>query len=130
MEADEIIKNNQLIAEFMKYDDVDCHNCKYSHSCNWRQCSLTKNEEAELLRYHVSWSKLMPVVEKIESLDLKGYNIKVCIDTVRCFILVSCPLKGTIKLFYRNIYNDSDSKIIRIYKVITEFIKWYDVWKN
>ena len=67
MITQEIIEGNKLIAEFMKYDDVDCHNCKYSRDCNWIQCGLTKQEKDEQLKYHSFWDWLIPCIGKISN---------------------------------------------------------------
>ena len=73
---------------------------------------------AELL-YHHSWDWLMPVVEKIESLNsiclIKNHwcNIKTTdFDSVN--------IKGfsTLKI--------CDTKIEAVYKAVVEFIKWYN----
>ena len=77
-------------------------------------------------RFHCSWDWLMPVVEKIELLKIKDYNIRVSIDSVRCLISITHFYEGSIKIFYKNIYNDNDSKMERIYKLIIEFIKYYN----
>lgn len=77
-------------------------------------------------RFHSSWDWLMPVVEKIESTRILDYNIRVTIDSTRTIISITHSGKGSIKTFYKGIYEDSDDKITRTYKVIIEFIKWYN----
>ena len=54
-------KNNKLIAEFMggKYLGDDCWGLPNS------------NEVYDILHYHTSWGWLMPVVEKINSLEYR-----------------------------------------------------------
>ena len=108
MSKEEILKGNKLIASFMDIDDSIPH------------------DHQGIYLYHSSWDWLMDVIKKIELLKIKDYNIRVSIDSVRCFISITHFYEGSIKIFYKNIYNDNDSKMERIYKLIIEFIKYYN----
>ena len=108
MNKEEILKGNKLIASFMDVDDSIPH------------------DHQGIYLYHSSWDWLMPVVEKIEATKILDYNIRVTIDSTRTIISVTHFGKGSIKTFYKGIYEDSDDKITRTYKVIIEFIKWYN----
>ena len=50
--------NNKLIAEFMQYDNKSVGLYDYGHTPN-----------NEILKYHTSWDWLMPVINKIRSMD-------------------------------------------------------------
>ncbi len=56
-----IEENNKLIAEFMNVDHVDIDQAY---------------EDYGELKYHTSWDWLMPVVEKIESLETKQQQLE------------------------------------------------------
>lgn len=95
-----IRENNKLIAEFMGVDPVDVD--------TW----LDKNEE---LNYNSSWDWLMPVVEKIESLDIVCFekNLQEEGDYQALFT------KGS-NIF---ICHYADTSIEATYKAVIEFIK-------
>ena len=95
---DNITENNKLISEFMGNEkpnfakingaSIDITNCAYSHSWDW----------------------LMPVVEKIESLENKLNN----------------ETKEEFRQFQKVLSLPIYSKIEAVYNVCIEFIKWYN----
>lgn len=137
MEIQDIIISNKLIAKFMQYDDVDCHNCKYSRDCNWIQCGLTNQEKDEQLKYHSSWDWLIPVVEKIANIPtlyehgLFKYMVNVELN----------PITG-IKIedmYKRNFDFEEEGFVFEEYKfsfieniwlACVAFIKWYSCQKE
>lgn len=89
-------ENNKLIAEFMNVDQVDID---------------TAIDEYGKLKYHLSWDWLMPVVRKI---------VEIC-----------CAEDDEIGAFesdqYTSILETVPLGIIEdAYKVVVEFIKWYN----
>ena len=95
-----IRENNKLIAEFMIVDQIDVD--------TW----LDKNEE---LNYNSSWDWLMPVVEKIESLDI------VCFEK-------NLQEEGDYQALFTKgndifICHYADTSIEATYKAVVEFIK-------
>ena len=93
-------ENNKLIAEFMRVDQIDVD--------TW----LDKNEE---LNYNSSWDWLMPVVEKIESLDI------VCFEK-------NLQEEGDYQALFTKgedifICHYADTSIEATYKAVVEFIK-------
>lgn len=119
MEIQDIIISNKIIAKFMKYDDVDCYNCKYTRDCNWIQCGLTPQEKDEQLKYHSSWDWLMPVVEKIED-----YGYIVYIKQEICYI------RNKTNSIKNLVYMCHYPKITAVFMVVVEFIKWYNENKD
>lgn len=118
-----VIENNKLIATFMD---------------NYQQLS----NDVEFGRFHLSWDALMPVVEKIESLDLKEYGyqwededgtinyncegISVEIENNRCWIykhLALDPMQTLNEKTFKIKYN---SKIEAVYNSVIEFIEYYN----
>ena len=97
------IENNKLIAEFMGYD----------------------RGVSDLMDYNTSWDWLMPVVEKIESLDLEllkrniKYNLDKGINFQNCNSIIIRWDKNNKIVFISSDRN-------RVYKAVVEFIKWYN----
>ena len=134
----ETLKNNILIAEFIGYDvnhkigGVD-FGFKSDYSEIFRPHYPSKKIVSSLcvdeLQFHKSWDWLMPVVEKIESIEddslpyisFSKNNFSVTIRNSSCQII-----SGD--------YGDTDwfdrfsegSKIKSVYKAVVEFIKWYN----
>lgn len=110
MTHEEIIEGNRLIAEFMglphHYDTDD--NLMFEHC----EDSLIYPQD---LGYHTSWDWLMPVVEKIETLE-DGDAI-VTIEMDNCQIVYGLD---NAALF------DTSDKIGNTYAAVVEFIKWYN----
>jgi hypothetical protein len=78
----------------------------------------------EELSFHRDWNRLMPVVEKIEQPD---YDYFVHILGNGAFITTNNPelyRDGSSEIVGSTIIKDS--KIMSVYIVITEFIKWYN----
>lgn len=86
---------------------------------------ITKKElpfaNAYGLNYYKDWNLLMPVVEKIESLEVAVNN----------YVLVTIGSSSCCWIEDRNgnvldIYKENYSKIICVYLAVVEFIKWYN----
>lgn len=77
--------------------------------------------------YNSDWSKLMPVVEKIESmafLDITGFSFNIIQNHVCIYCHERNRQDGVI---YQSIYGKQyDSKISAVYEAVAEFIKWYN----
>ena len=114
-------EGNKLIAVFMgieilnDWDDPDAINKISATSMLPKQ-----------IKYHSSWSWIMPVVEKIEGKEI-DLNVSVVVKNERCKI-------------YR--HKDSDyeqaitplvigeNKIDAVYKSVIQFIQWYNEQKT
>lgn len=105
---------------------------------NYQQLS----NDIEFGRFHLSFDAIMPVVEKIESLDLKEYGyqwededgtihyncegISVEIENNRCWIykhLALDPMQTLNEKTFKIKYN---SKIEAVYNSVVEFIEYYN----
>lgn len=113
--------SNKLIAEFMGYDDVNCNICKYNYDCNHLQCGLSNLEQDTLLIYHSSWDWLMPVVEKINSL-----NYEVILYNDSCKIMYKNYTIEEHDTMYK-IHNGTVCDLLRsTHESIIEFINLYN----
>ena len=148
MKQEEIIQNNKLIAEFMNLND-QILSIGSMHSWNDSPFYYTTEDSKEKVieniakyaKYHSSWDWLMPVVEKIESLRIKGKYEKHNNEIVNCEYLFTvvisdkqCIINNYIIPQYYGIEEDllklydcrNTSKIDAVYKAVIEFIKWYN----
>lgn len=111
MKPKEIIKDNQLIAEFMNQDLFYLD-----------------------LFYHCSWDELMPVVEKIESIHTnddcrhKGYEL--CINgKIDAYFLNPSTGETVVSVPFCD-FDDNNSQpmptIKAVWRLCVEFIKWYN----
>lgn len=67
------------------------------------------------------WSRIMNIVDKIESIeDNKGsYRFNVAIEQCFCNIIDNETSDDIVNI-------DGDSKIEAVYRAVVEFIKWYN----
>jgi hypothetical protein len=138
MTQEEIIKRNKVIAEFMgAYKEKDYidqytldkmytfHPSNYSNLCSTRMTALPED-----MLFNSSWDWLMPVVEKIESLEMIGYcNTRpfwveiygnmahISIDNDKSFY--GRPIEFKFKN-YR-----CSSKIEAVFIAVSDFCEWY-----
>lgn len=110
-----------------------------SYSYRPGQSDLLKEEN---LNYHKSWDWLMPVVEKIESLDLKEYgyqwegidgeteynNGSICVEIEqdRCWIYMNLSLDPFHTFNEKSRGIRFPSKIEATYAAVVEFIEYYN----
>ena len=104
--------NNKLIVEFLEWDVLN--DMAYS--------KITKGKWVELnkLKFHTSWDWLMQVVEKIESIKIETYKVRVDIY-FNC-----CQINPTHWEQLISIYGNKETKIEAVYNACIEFIKWYN----
>lgn len=104
--------------------------------------------EAKELLYHTSWDWLMPVWEKIMTLDKHGnkrykkgqvyfYRCEIGKSGIYldCSIWLGKPIFWKHAIFYHSCYPSSNGKESKnmfevYYKTMVEFIKWYNETKN
>jgi hypothetical protein len=122
-------ENNKLIAEFMGYRQANCNNGKawntddrYLHKTLPIQGRLI-TKECEYLKFNSSWDWLMPVIEKIEKM---GYDS--LISNFQAHITKSSRTYSNI--FIGNAQNAELTKLKATYKMVVEFIKWYNKQKE
>jgi hypothetical protein len=123
MTAQEVLNGNKLIAEFMGYVYIGGSGLFYVDS----------NKQAwaiERVQFHSSWDWLMPVVEKIESMERKydtdskiSFRWRVEIKRQTCYIQYCFTGKG------KELLIDANTKIEAVWVAVVEFIKWFKRWK-
>jgi hypothetical protein len=123
------MKNNKLMADFMGWK-IDYENPNIDTT----------------MKHHESWDWLMPVVEKIEDLDLSEwmykwedledgiqYNfegISVEIERNRCWIYVNLALDPMFTINEKTFNKTYNSKIEATYAAVVEFVEWYNERKK
>ena len=118
-----IEKYSVVIAEFMGYEFID-ESIGYDNYGWWIKDKYHKEINAlrnpyflcmsnNGLKYHSSWDWLMPVVEKIESLNYEFIIFRTTANINR----------GESQEFP---YYQGETKKEAAYKAVVEFIKWYN----
>lgn len=128
MTQEEIIKGNNLIAEFMEYEiagtdgDTSAVLAYYFPDNHPTHAGMVS---ADSLLFNSSWDWLMPVVEKIE----KDRNC-IIIDGTSCHIDSNdgqysetncCTMNNRFETD-----KDTESKIESTWMAVVEFINWYN----
>lgn len=122
------LANNKLIAEFMGYKEYD--------RGMWSKPELVKiilsNTYSEEwlrdieMKYHLSWDWLMPVVDKIETMD--------------CFVRTESYIEANERYFVTSVLKitprsrDNTNKVVSVFKsrlasvydAVCEYIKWHN----
>ena len=128
----EIALKNKLIAKFVGWEyEV--------HSNTYRLNDIIMTE----LNFHKDWKLLMPVVEKIESLDLKEYGYKwkgidgeteynngsICVEIEQknCWIYMNLSLDPMHTLNPISYQKEYDTKIQATFEAVVEFIEHYNI---
>lgn len=118
-------EGNRLIAEFEGWKSHEYDNLPNKlHKDN-------KGRDIDQFNYHEDWSKLMPVVEKIQSENAFEFAIEFGTEA---------NLKGIVEKFYRaGFYRQNiamcrpsrweKSQIVAVWEVIVRFIQWYNQQK-
>lgn len=144
---EEILEGNKLIAEFLEWKTTfrpqskeNYYTACFEHpSGNWDTMitvgegfTCKNKEEAELYlwehlchpeygrcgTYHKDWNRLMPVIEKIESL---GYDTR-----IRTHLPVKHLCSVNDEHGNPDICEVSSSKIEAVWLAVVKFIKWYN----
>lgn len=128
----EIIEDNKLIAEFMGWSShPKLENCSINRNKNrilpfWVSYNMEiPNDE---FKYHSSWDWLMPVVEKIESLNFKTVLATSELTCYKYYMNIITGI-GIVKETIDNpskLMCKSNSKIECVWSTVVEFIKWYN----
>lgn len=135
MKAEEIIKGNKLIAEFIGLKQVKWPNEKelfwvnnnfiedFTHYEDYSNTSKfdwgNSLPQTDRLSYDHSWNWLMSVVQKIEDL---GFSISILNKS--CCVLIKG--KGIEDSITRGYIYSKESKIESVWLGVIEFIKWYN----
>lgn len=116
---EEIIAGNKLIAEFMGLEKDG--NFWYKPTGNTE--GLMYTNKYSKLKYHSSWDWLMPVVEKIEKVELpENVVIEVGIWANQCEIGTVHQTKETFMIAG----STGKDKISFVFEAVVEFINWYN----
>ena len=105
--------DNELIAEFMGFKPY--HDSRYGEM--WPDPSRKDNPVVMAMLYEKSWDWLMPVVEKIATINPVQ---QVSVSTLKTRIWFSVSSKESF------IEAQGKSMINKCYNTVVEFIKWYN----
>jgi hypothetical protein len=124
------IENNKLIAEFMgciiKDENGNLPTESSQHKLfveeEWDKLNVCSPYSPNGVEYHTSWEWLIPVVEKIESLNV------VCFEK-------NLQEEGDYQCLFTKgndifICHYADTSKEATYKAVVEFIKWYNETRN
>lgn len=119
-----IKENNKMIAEFMGGKlEIQQHEVMNGSYANWPKEYFPvdymsfdgSNVRLSYLVYERNWNLLMPVVEKIESLD---YSVNIC--------STECDITNVSKVGWKIESGESFSKIEGVFRAVNKFINWYN----
>lgn len=114
MTTQEIIEGNKLIAEFMGLTkSINGATIETRYVFDWK--NKPQGDLPVDLKFNSSWDWLMPVIEKIETLDFI-----VIIKQNECVIVNN---SGETPKFIQEL---CETKIKSVCLAVVEFIKWYD----
>ena len=128
MEQENVLTGNKLIIEFLEWklsigskDEYETpfpitkwiETSPFSYNYNDKELSVEKDHRIEEMLFHKSWDWLIPVIGKIQNLDI---YLNYVIQESRQFYDADITV---------NIYNITDT-----WKEVIEFIKWYNKNKD
>lgn len=119
--------NNEVIAEFMGAEkglSTEAYPNVYTGVSHNMMGIITV--DVSRMKFHTSWDWLMPVVEKIEDLEVVD-RFDIYKNDVYIWAEDYLENKCRIELSYGEIHNpDYSTKIEAVYNAILTFIKWYN----
>jgi hypothetical protein len=141
MTQEQIEQGNKLIAEFMEYMRVYPKNNYYARPEFCIEFNPNQDEIISLndAKFHSSWDWLMPVVEKIESLN---YSVTIGTsfgkdESQRTYCEINQPESWNFSLLLPDEYDiacfdqkNGNSKITNVYLAVIEFVKWHNANKK
>lgn len=122
-------EDNKLIAEFMGYTQLPDGSYYMSDHQEYDMLlgSYVNFYNPDNMKFNTSWNWLMPVVEKIETLETEfdgKFRVEITHHT--------CVITGNKSLFseqWEKVYDVSishDSKIKAVYDAVIQFITWWN----
>lgn len=124
MTPEQVQQSNELIARFMGAKIVN------DTDYNYVVYGFPKKEPGDCylrqMKYHSRWEWLMPVVEKIESIQMEKHGyFGVHIHSNACTIQ-GTKFRSELRdeVYYFDIY--SVTKLNATWHAVTQFIKWYN----
>ena len=126
MKTEQIIENNRLIAEFMKYELTINYVPPGVERISL--LDLSESDSPNAMKFHYSWDWLMPVIEKIEGIgrtrvEISGQYCSI-VPLVYDIDIDELVYKDEIMRNNGSMYNTT--KINKVYVCVVEFIKWYN----
>jgi hypothetical protein len=123
----ETIKSNKLIAEFMGYTKGTTDHGKNGKHEAWFNDSIHKGHYKSPIEFHynISWDELIPVVQKINSIEYLRSDME-----IRFSSSPMCVLRTRTEDNHWDVLVCKDSEGLEtVYATVLEFIKWYNINK-
>lgn len=118
------LENNKLIATFMGWKEMShtkSKNWMLSHVVDGKEYAI-REKSLSAMRFVESWDWLMPVVEKIESLNENGFDVTIYSDPQ----VKIDDWRNRKEIVRISKDHGIGSKIEAIYMAVIEFITWYN----
>lgn len=128
MTQEEIIEGNRLIAKFKGWfeEENGLEGTWYEIQGHAKYVAFsTYKETYRDLPFHRSWDWLIPVVEKIDQLEIV-YYFSILFNHSSDILLTNVKISDYDNNFYQHIKGDENTIDI-VYKTTVEFIKWYNL---
>jgi hypothetical protein len=119
-------ENNRMIVEFMGHEEEQTESGEFVYAIEFQNPEKLNDIQVEFFcahefKYHISWDWLMPVVEKIESLEYSvEKNLQRIDGDFQCLIT-----KGNDILFQEFAVKSIEA----MHYVVVEFINFYNEQK-
>lgn len=129
MTQQEIIEGNKLIADFMGVDKCD----RCPGDCGKYKLGSGIYVSPEEIKYHTSWNRLMPVVEKIGQMKAEENGTGITVLDInhlmkgdwRCHINYRVKFKD-INSTHKSFNISKPVLIHAVWIAVTQFINWYN----
>ena len=117
--------NNKLICDFMQN-----YTYQSDSGVNWIEINGYPFAEFNDAPFHLSYDWIMPVIEKIESLDyVSVYFSKTYLGNHKVEISKHTPSYKLLQVS-KTVFCEHESRLEATYKAVVEFIKWYNQNKD
>lgn len=125
--------DNRVIAEFMGWEfkpflrDESQIQAFFNGDSRWVDNPSFLDKFFPALKYDTSWNRLMPVVEKIENIDVRGVYAVIIGWGVSCDIVF---MDETDHPMIKVDASNAKTKIEAVYSAVIQFIHWYNKTKQ
>ena len=114
MTEQEILIGNKIIAEFLGFPVSESH-WWHHPNIHFKLGAINSSLTQEMCHFHENWGYLMPIVEKIEDIEVDGFKpFSVEIEENECTIKDYRGSQSPVS------YNEGENKIQAVYKSVVD----------